>query len=131
VVRRFLPALAALLALALPAGAQAMQIFVQTPDGPTIAIEVEGNDTIGNVKQKVQDQEGIPAARQRLYYAGELLVDSRTLADYGIQKESVLVLALVRDAFAVPASGGAALAMLSAALAIAGRRRLRPRIRPG
>ncbi len=69
-----------------------MQIFVTLPAGTTLTLDVESNDTIENIKQKIQDKTGLLPEQFDLTYATATLVDFRTLADYNIQTESTLQL---------------------------------------
>lgn len=71
-----------------------MQLFLRTLTGATITLDVEPSDSILSVKRKIQRTEGIIPEEQRLICAGRLLADDKTLADYKIEKESVIHLVL-------------------------------------
>ena len=48
--------------------------------GQSVEIEVQPNDTIGLVKNVVQEKIGVPSQDQSLFYAGKRLIDKQTLS---------------------------------------------------
>ena len=79
-----------------------MQIFIRTLTGKNITIDVEPTDTVQNLKSKIQDSEGIAPVCQQLVFAGNILQDNRTLADYNIQKEATIHLSANTPNFLYP-----------------------------
>ena len=71
-----------------------MQIVVKTASGMTTTIDVEATDTIDSVKEKLQDNVGIPLEFQSLTFAGKQLKHGRALSDYNIQHDSTIDLVL-------------------------------------
>src|SRR5690625_2827861 len=69
-----------------------MQIFVKLPSGKTITLEVEPEDAIEQVKQKIQAKEGVSHEIQRIFFQEEELEKGRTLSYYEIQTEDTLYL---------------------------------------
>jgi ubiquitin C len=65
-----------------------MQIFVK--NSRTYVLNVEVSDTVMSVKEKIQDLDAIPVKYLSLVYAGHVLEDDRTLADYLIKKEATI-----------------------------------------
>jgi ubiquitin C len=71
-----------------------IQIFIRSPGGKTITLQVNPSDTVETIKDMIWSKEGLPIHEQRLIFFGKQIEDRRTLSDYGIQKESTLHLGL-------------------------------------
>ena len=73
-----------------------MLISIKTLTGKEVKLNVELNDTISTVKQKLEELEGIPPIQQRLVFSGKQLYDDKKLEEYSVQPGSYfhLVLAL-------------------------------------
>lgn len=71
-----------------------MQIKVKTLTGKEIEIDIEPDDTVRRIKDRVEEKQGIPPEQQRLIFGGKQMNDEKTAADYSIAGGSVLHLVL-------------------------------------
>lgn len=69
-------------------------VFVKTLDGKTIVLTVRAHDTVAQVKEQIERQEGIAASKQRLIFVGEQLRSDFRFLDYHIEHESAVHLVL-------------------------------------
>ena len=67
-----------------------MQLFVKTPTGKVVALEVEYTDSIKTLKSKIHEKEGTPPDEQQLTFYGRLLEDSYTMSHYRLRNESTV-----------------------------------------
>ncbi len=68
------------------------QIYYEGYLGKTRVIEVRSEETIRDVKYRIQDKEGVMTRGQRLTFCGKQLEDGWTLEDYCIQRGSKVVI---------------------------------------
>uniref|UniRef100_A0A915AM32 Ubiquitin-like protein NEDD8 n=1 Tax=Parascaris univalens TaxID=6257 RepID=A0A915AM32_PARUN len=71
-----------------------MLIKVKTLTGKEIELDIEPNDKVERIKEKVEEKEGIPPPQQRLIFAGKQMNDEKTAQDYKVVGGSVLHLVL-------------------------------------
>ena len=65
--------------------------FIKTLTGKSIYIDSSANDiSITNIKELIEDKEGILSNEQRLIFNGKELEDGQSLSDYNISNDSTL-----------------------------------------
>ncbi|KEP63307.1 UNVERIFIED_CONTAM: ubiquitin family protein [Hammondia hammondi] len=68
---------------------------VKTMSGKTVVLDnVQGSDSILEIKRRVEQREGIPVDQQRLVFNGKQLENGKTVQDYDLSENSVLHLVL-------------------------------------
>ena len=92
--RLVLAALLAIGPLASQSSAAALHVTVKTLTGKSIPLDVDTDDTVKSVKEKIESKEEIPVKQQRLIFHGHQLEDDHTLADYNVLEGDTLHLVL-------------------------------------
>ncbi|QSZ33952.1 hypothetical protein DSL72_005532 [Monilinia vaccinii-corymbosi] len=67
---------------------------VRTLTGKEIELDVEADNKIERVKEKVEEKEGIPPVQQRLIYGGKQMADDKLVRDYDLEPGATLHLVL-------------------------------------
>ncbi|KYK55512.1 putative ubiquitin-like protein ubl1 [Drechmeria coniospora] len=71
-----------------------MLIKVRTLTGKEIELDIESEYTIAQIKEKVEEKEGIPPVQQRLIHGGKQMADEKTADAYGLAPGDTLHLVL-------------------------------------
>jgi ubiquitin-like protein Nedd8 len=71
-----------------------MLIKVKTLTGKEIELDIDSEDKITRIKEKVEEQSGVPPPQQRLIFSGRQMQDDKTAAEYNIGAGAVLHLVL-------------------------------------
>ena len=71
-----------------------LQIFLKTLTGKTIALHVQNDSTILDLKYLIREKEGIAVDQQRLLYSIRHLEDEKKLCDCGIENECTIQVCL-------------------------------------
>ncbi|XP_004691026.1 PREDICTED: 2'-5'-oligoadenylate synthase-like protein [Condylura cristata] len=69
-----------------------IQVFVKNPNGGSHVYVLHPNSLILNLKQQIEDKQGLPKNQQQLEFRGQILQDWLVFRNYGIQNNDILVL---------------------------------------
>ncbi|KDR84408.1 hypothetical protein GALMADRAFT_237260 [Galerina marginata CBS 339.88] len=71
-----------------------MLIKVKTLTGKEIELDIDPEDKITRIKEKVEEQSGVPPPQQRLIFGGRQMNDDKTAKEFNINAGAVLHLVL-------------------------------------
>jgi len=71
-----------------------MIIKVKTLTGKEIELDLESNDKVERIKERIEEKEGIPPQQQRLIYGGKQMSDEKTAKEFNLEGGSVIHLVL-------------------------------------
>ena len=69
-----------------------MQVSIRDPQGKIFTVEVNDNETVKDLKEKICEINQLPIINQILFFDKMKLEDNRTLAEYNIVENSLVYL---------------------------------------
>ena len=57
-----------------------------------IVIDIESDDTVARIKERVEEDTAIHPSQQKLFYGAKQLADNKKASEYGISDGAVLTL---------------------------------------
>ncbi|KAL4623112.1 hypothetical protein GN956_G19035 [Arapaima gigas] len=82
-----------------------MQITLKTLQQHTFKIDIDGEETVKALKEKIENEKGkesFPVAGQKLIYAGKILNDDTALKEYKIDDKNFVVVMVMKPKAAPP-----------------------------
>ncbi|CAG8949462.1 hypothetical protein HYFRA_00007692, partial [Hymenoscyphus fraxineus] len=67
---------------------------VRTLTGKEIELDIEPSYKVSQIKEKVEEKEGIPPVQQRLIFGGKQMADDKTASEYNLEGGATLHLVL-------------------------------------
>mmetsp|Transcript_17441 Transcript_17441/g.28785 ORF Transcript_17441/g.28785 Transcript_17441/m.28785 type:complete len:155 (+) Transcript_17441:71-535(+) len=71
-----------------------MRLFVRDVVGQTLSLQVEGQDTVEQLKGQICELQGLPVDEQKLIFAGRTLDSAESLVAAGLDDESTIFVSL-------------------------------------
>ena len=71
-----------------------VEVYVKTSK-KTTKLQVESNNTVLDIKEMYKEKNGVEADRQILIFSGNVLENEKTVADYGMQKNSIINISII------------------------------------
>ncbi|KAI0028748.1 hypothetical protein K488DRAFT_57870 [Vararia minispora EC-137] len=69
-----------------------MKVTIKTLQQKVFSIETGDNDTVGDMKAKIAEQQGHPVESQKIIFSGKVLSDDKNIASCNIKEKDFLVL---------------------------------------
>lgn len=80
-----------------------VKITFKTVQNKLFSVEAADNETVGDLKNKIQESQSFPAENQKLIYSGKILTDAATVESLKIKEKDFLVV-MVSKPKATPAA---------------------------